>query len=159
MNLANEYLDGLRVWVRKARPVKFVRQLIAAFMLLAWLCVGAHVALEHGGETLGTHIGEAEHGDHHHDDEPAPGDGEHHHHDLGVVNAAQFSKSADQQFLAPQWVPVYDRLLAELAALLRGADAPHEHSVVGDSPPDTRMSGWLFVVQTALQVRGPSLAA
>jgi hypothetical protein len=126
--------------------------------LLAWLCAGAHVTLEHGGETFGSHIGEAVHGDHHHNDEPAPGDSDDHHHDIGVV-IAQFAKASDQQLLAPHWVPVFDRLLAELAALLRGADARHEHSVVGESPPDTRMSGWLFVVQTARPVRGPSLAA
>ena len=127
-------------------------------MLLAWLGAGAHIALEHGGEVFGAHFDAAEHGDHHHDDAPPPGEDKHHH-DLGAVTTTQFAKAAEQQLLAPQWVPIYDRLLAELAALLRGADVPHEHSVVGDSPPDSRMSGWLFVVQTALQVRGPSLAA
>ena len=138
--------------------MKLSRQLIAALMLLAWLGAGAHVALEHGGKGCFSHISAAMHGGHHHDDAPAPGEDEHHH-DLGVMMTAQFAKAAEQQLLAPQWVPIYDRLLAELAALLRGAHVPHEHSVVGDSPPDTRMSGWLFVVQTALQVRGPSLAA
>ena len=122
-------------------------------MLLAWLCAGAHVTLEHGGEAFG----EAVHGEHHNDDESVPGDDNHHHHDLGAVTAAQFAKSSEQQLLAPQWVPIYDRLGAELSALLRGTDAQHEHSVVGDSPPDERASGWLFVVQTALPVRGPSL--
>ena len=140
------------------RLVKLSRQLIAALMLFAWLCAGAHVTLKHGGEEFGSHIGEAEHGGHHHDEEPAPGEDDHHH-DLGAVMASQFAKAAEQQFLTPQWVPICDRLVAQLAALLREVDARHEHSVVGDSPPDTRTSGWLFVVQTARPVRGPSLAA
>lgn len=151
-------LDRKRGCRRYVALVKFTRQLIAALVVLAWLCAGAHVALEHGGKVFGSHFDAAEHGEHHHGDAPAPGDNEHHH-ELGVITVAQFAKTSAQQLLAPQWVPIYDRLLAELAALRRGVDVPHEHSVVGDSPPDTRMSGWLFVVQTALQVRGPSLAA
>jgi hypothetical protein len=143
----------------KSRLVKLSRQLITALMLLAWLCAGAHVALEHGGDVFGSHVDSAEHGHHHHHDgAPVPSE-DGHHHDLGATTTAQFSKAAEQQFLAPQWVPIYDHLLAELAALLRGVGVPHEHSVVGDSPPDTRMFGWLYVVHTALQVRGPSLTA
>ena len=123
-------------------------------MLLAWLFAGAHVAMEHGGEELG----EAMHGAHHHDDDDAPGDGNHHHHDLGPTTAAQFTKSAGQQILAPQWVPIYDRFLAGVAALLRKMETIHEHPIVCDSPPDERASGWLLLCQTALPVRGPSLA-
>ena len=156
INPADKYLYRARSPVALMPLVKLSRQLIAALMLLAWLCAGAHVALEHGGDGFGSHPGEAVHGGHHHDEEPAP-DEDDHHHDLGAVTAAQFAKSAGQERLAPQWVPIYERLAAELAASQGGADARHKHSVVGDSPPDTRMSGWLLVVQTALPVRGPSL--
>ena len=156
INPADKYLYRSRSPATLMSLVKRSHPLIAALMLLAWLCAGAHVALEHGGGGFGSHPGEAVHGGHHHDEEPAP-DADEHHHDLGTVTASQFTKSAGQQLLAPHWVPIYARLVAELAASQRGADARHAHSVVGDSPPDTRMSGWLLVVQTALPVRGPSL--
>jgi hypothetical protein len=143
------------------RLVEKLRQLIAVFVLLAWLGASVHVALDHGGESFhashacGDHDHQHDH-DHHH--APAQEGGGDHHHDLRVATPAQFAKLAEKQALLPQWVPLYDRLAAELAALLRGTEALHEHSMFGESPPDTRMSGWLFVVQTARPVRGPSLA-
>jgi hypothetical protein len=144
--------------------VKLTSQIFAALMLLAWLWAGAHLVLEHGGEALGVHLGEDMHhdhhdDDHHHDDCPAPQDEDEHHHDLAATNAGPLVKSSEQQVFAPQWVPLFERLTAELVALLRGIDLEHEHSVIGDSPPDERAFGWLFVVQTARPVRGPSLVA
>ena len=126
-------------------------------MLLAWLHASAHVALEHGGETLISHLVAARH--HDHDDESAPIDGESQQHDLGEVTAAQFTKSAEHQSLVPHWVPLYDRLIVEVAEMLRARDSLHEHSFAGESPPDERASGWLLVVRTAHPVRGPSLTA
>ena len=124
-------------------------------MLLAWLSAGVHVASEHGGESFGFHADEAAHGEHHHDDDhDAPGDSDHHHHDIGVA----FAKSAEKQLLAPQWIPLLGEVIAQLSAMLRSTDAVRERTLIGDSPPDERASGWLLVCQTALQVRGPSLA-
>jgi hypothetical protein len=142
--------------------VKITRHIFAALVLLAWLYAGAHVALEHGGETLTSHLSGAVPDDHHHDDhdhdEPAPRDAEHHHHhDLGELTGTQFTKSVEHQALIPQWVALYDRLIEELAEVQRRAAELDERSVVGESPPDERAVGWLLVVQTALPVRGPSL--
>ena len=140
----------------KRLSVKSTRQLIAALMLLAWAFAGAHVALEHGGELAGSHFDAAAHDEHDDDDGPVPADG-HHHHDLGAVTSAQFAKSVEQ-LSAPQWTPLYDQLIAQLAAMLRDAGEVRERSVIGDSPPDERASGWLLDCHTALPVRGPSLA-
>ena len=128
-------------------------------MVLAWLFAGAHIAVEHGGDGIISHLSEAFHGHHHHDEEPVPAEDGHHHHDFGTEIVSQISKSSGQQVAAAAWISLYEGLKAELAALLHESDVCAEHSVVGDSPPDTRRSGWLFVVQTARPVRGPSLAA
>jgi hypothetical protein len=138
--------------------VNFTHRHIAALMLFAWLFAGAHLALEHGGVAFCAHLEEAMHGAQHHEHGSGAGD-ESHHHDFVAMTAAQFAKSAGKQLQAPQWVPIFERLVAELAASLRRADVLHERSIVGDSPPDSRKSGWLFVVQSARPVRGPSLAA
>ncbi len=130
------------------------RHLIAALMLLAWVIMSGHVALEHGGAGRGMHVAAALHGGQHHDEEPAPA--EDHHHELGAVTVTQFTKAAEKQLLAPTWQPLYDQLVAELAALLRSVDGGRP--VLVDLQSDGRASGWLFVVQTALPVRGPSLA-
>ena len=134
--------------------VKLFLQLIAALTLLAWLGAGVHVALAHGGEGFGVEV----HGEQHHDDDDAPGESDHHHHDLGAVTSAAFAKSAEKQLLAPQWIPLLGEVIAQLAAMLHSTDAVRERTLIGDSPPDERASGWLLVCQTALQVRGPSLA-
>lgn len=157
MDETDKCLDRFQKRVREAAPVKLTRQLIAALMLIAWLFAGAHVAVEHGGEAFGFHSDEAAHGEHHHDDDhDAPGDSDHHRHDLGAVTSATFTKSAEKQILAPQWVPLFSQFVAHLAAMLHGTEL--EQTLIDDAPPDERASGWLLVCQTALQVRGPSLA-
>ena len=132
--------------------MKLFHQLIAALTLLAWLGAGVHVAVEHVGEGFGM----AAHGEHHHDDDDddAPGDSDHHHHEIGVA----FAKSAEKQLLAPHWIPLLGEVIAQLSSILRSSEAARERTLIGDSPPDERASGWLLVCQTALQVRGPSLA-
>jgi hypothetical protein len=138
-------------------------------MLLAWLLAGAHVALEHGGKVAVAHAGHGDEFDshdahdhghgHHHDDDGEPVDDPEHHHELGAAVPWHSAKSWGQQLVALQWIPIYNRLIAALSEVDRGIEAVHVHSVFGDSPPDTRLSGWLFVAQTALQVRGPSRTA
>ncbi len=152
-------LDSFATRGRYKWRVKVFRPLIAALMLLAWLQASAHLALEHGGDGFGSQLANVLHVGHAHEPEPAPGDDDHHHHNLGALTRAPFGKSCAQQLLAPLWVPLYDCLLAELAAALRETDAAHQHSTAGDSPPDQRASGWLLVVRTALPVRGPSSIA
>ena len=141
----------------KRLSVKSTRQLIAALVLLAWAFALAHLALEHGGEFVGSHFDAAAHDGRSGDEGDAPADG-HHHHDLGAVTSAQLAKSVEQQLPAPQWTPLYDQLVARLAAVLRDMDATRERSMIGDSPPDERAFGWLLDCHTALPVRGPSLA-
>ncbi len=126
-------------------------------MLFAWVVVGAHLSITHGGELFGSHFDAASHDGHDDDDGPAPADG-HHHHDLGAVTSAQVAKSVEQQIPAPLWTPLYDQLVAQLAVVLREMEAARERSPIGDSPPDERASGWLLDCHTALPVRGPSLA-
>jgi hypothetical protein len=142
----------------KGFAVLRAHQVLALLTLIGWLFAIGHICVPYCGAADGgvRHAAAGHHDDHGGD---APEQDGHHHHDLRAATAAQFTKSSEQQLLAPQWVPIYDRLVAELAALLRRTDALHERSTLGDLPPDTRMSGWLFVVQTARPVRGPSLAA
>lgn len=142
--------------------MKVLHRILALIALCAWLSAGAHVALEHGGDAqaaLPEQVvqGDHRHDHHHHDDEvPTPADG-HHHHELSSATVS-LAKSVQKGLHAPQPAPIGERLLAELALLLRGSEIPGQVSVYGDSPPDLRMSGWLFVAQTARPVRGPSLA-
>ncbi len=67
-------------------------------------------------------------------------------------------KSADQKALAPVWVPLFDGLSERVADLLREGREPRLLRTREHSPPDERAFGWLLVSQTALRVRGPSLA-
>jgi hypothetical protein len=150
----NNALDQSPPQVGLVRLVKHSRPLIAALMLLAWLSAGAHVALEFGGMNFGAHIGEATHEPGHHDHHD--GDGGHHHHDLGTAARTQFAKTSDERLPAPHWTPVFDRLLIEWDAMLRSAAAERPSLARTDAPPDERMTGWLFTVRTALQVRGPA---
>ncbi len=152
MDAKDKCLDRFQTRVREPALVKFVHQLIAALTLLAWLGAGVHVALEHGGEGFGLYSDESAHGEPHHDDD---GDSDHHHHDLGAVTSEVAAKSAEKQILAPQWVPLLGQFVAHLASMLHGT--AQERTLIADSPPDERASGWLLVCQTALQVRGPSL--
>ena len=119
-------------------------------MLFAWVVVGAHLSIAHGGELFGSHFDVASHEGHHHD-QPADG---HHHHDLGAATSAQFAKSGEQPLFVPRWTA----LCGLPAATPREMDAAREWSPMGISPPDERASGWLLDCHTALPVRGPSLA-
>jgi hypothetical protein len=143
-------------WRRRyVRDVKLVRQLVAALMVLAWLCASAHVVLEHGGDGFGPHIGEALHGGDHDHDAPADDD-DADHHDFGST-MARVSKSGEKECFLPKWVLLYEQIVATVALCLSESHEAHESAFRGDAPPDTREFGWLLAVQTARPVRGPSL--
>ena len=128
-------------------------------MLLAGIFAGAHVALEHGGDSGASHFDADSHVGYHDDDEggPAPTEG-HHHHDLGAVPSAQFEKSVAKRLFAPRWTLLYGRLVARVAAMPRETGVVQERSLIGDSPPDERAFGCLLDCHTAHPVRGPSAA-
>jgi hypothetical protein len=136
------------------------RRVIAFCLLLGWLVAIGHVAIEHGSAVeRDVHhelIGHDDDHDHHDDGEQEEED--HHHHDLLALAGGPFLKAAEHNALAPVWVPLHSALLERLTVILREArEQPVGLFDFGDSPPDSRASGWLLVVQTALQVRGPSL--
>ncbi len=93
----------------------------------------------------------------HHEDGPEH-DGDHHGHDLMAFAAGHFAKTAELKALAPVWVPLADTVVERMLAMMR--EAADTGWPPDDGPPlaDERLSGWLLVVQTALPVRGPSLA-
>ena len=141
------------------------RRVFALLTLLGWFFAAGHVALEHDGVADGRahHAlpGGADDDDHDdHDDGAPPQDGEHHHHhhDLSALSAGQWVKSSQQKALAPLWVPLFDVLSKRLADLLREGREPRLLRTREHAPPDERAFGWLLVSQTALRVRGPSLA-
>lgn len=111
------------------------------------------MALEHGGDLTGACVSCT----HCHEEEPGPAD-EHHHHDLGAVPLGKTVAAQQVTLAAPVWTPLYEQLRTQFAALFREAEAAQTPTTIGDSPPDERASGWLLVSQTALPVRGPSLA-
>lgn len=127
--------------------------------LLGWLFAAGHVALRHGGVAQGgsEHAAPgAAHGDDHDDNAPSQ-DGEgHHHHDFAAVDGGQWSKAVDERTLAPVWMSLVDMLADRLAE--REERQPRLLPTREHAPPDERAFGWLFVCQTALPVRGPSLA-
>ena len=143
--------------------MRSLHRIFALLTLLGWLFAAGHVALEHGGVADGGahHAlpGGADDDDHDHDDGAPPQDGEHHHHhDLSALNAGRGLKSSQQKVLAPVWVPLFDVLSKPLADLLREGREPRLLRTREHAPPDERAFGWLLVSQTALRVRGPSLA-
>lgn len=137
--------------------MKLHRQILAALTLLLWFAAKVHVALDHGGTMPLVHAAE----DHHdgHDDEDGDdhgdGDGHHHHHDLG---AAQFTKSSGKEFSALAVQPFYELAAPGCDAALRVAAILPRFGSFDPPLPDARLHGWLFVVRTALPVRGPSPA-
>ena len=139
--------------------MRFPLRVFAVLTFLGWLFATGHVVFSHGGQADGGAMETAF--DHHdHDDEHgAPDSGDHHHHDLTLVAAGQAGKTVEVKVFAPVWIPLLEDLAAQLRTLAREEEHSRGTFDFGKSPPDTRMSGWLFVVQTALQVRGPSLAA
>ena len=129
------------------------RRVITLCLLLGWLFAIGHVVTEHGAiVTAGVQVEPAGH----HDDGPDH-DGDHHH-DLTVMAAGQLAKAAEHKALAPVWVPICSALVERLTAMLREAEESRGAFEYRDSSRDEREAGWLHVVQTALPVRGPSLA-
>ena len=74
------------------------------------------------------------------------------------MDGGQWMKSAEHKTLAPVWVPLFDVLSKQLTGLLREVREPRLLRTREHAPPDERAFGWLLVSQTALRVRGPSLA-
>ena len=139
--------------------VRSFSRVLALLTLLGWLFATGHVALRHGGVADGgahhAMLGGAD--DDHDDDAPAQGD-EHHHHDLSVMDGGQWMKLAEHKALAPVWVPLIDILAERLAERQQEDCEPRLLPRSEHAPPDGRAFGWLLVCQTALPVRGPSLA-
>lgn len=135
-------------------------------MLFAWLFAMGHLWVEHGCDSWGGYgagmvnpqqgHGHADgHHHHHHDVEDRGEDPdsplEHHHHDVGIA----VREAGGIMVGAP--------LVAVLIVTLFFPEVPHgelrtEPAITG-SPPDERRSGYLFVIQTAQPVRGPSVVA
>jgi hypothetical protein len=137
-------------------PVRCLKRVFSLLTLLCWLSAIGHVAAEHGGVADGA----AQHAlDRCADDNdaPAPGGG-HHHHDLSAMNGGQGTNAKAHQAPAPVWVPLFDALAERLADLVRQDRASRARPAIEHAPRDERDSGWLLVCQTALPVRGPSLA-
>ena len=140
--------------------VRSFSRVFALLTLLGWLFATWHVVSRHGGVADGgMHHAlpdRADDDDHHHD--APPQDGEHHHHELSVMDGGQWMKSAEHRTLAPVWVPLFDVLAERFADMLRKGREPHLLRLHEHAPPDERGFGWLLVCQTAVPVRGPSLA-
>lgn len=139
-------------------PVKLVRQVIAALMLVFWISASAHLALEHGGATFGVQLAglSHDHSDGHHHGET---DEEHHHHNLGAVTHAQIKKGNERPLLIPAWQPIAELFLDQLRLAAGESARLPIFGSDGRAELDHRWSGWLLVARTALPVRGPSLAA
>ena len=142
-------------------PIRFAvrlpHRIFALLTLLGWFFAAGHVFLSHGGTADGgaTQARAAEHGDNDDHDGNAP---EHdgHHHDLTPYAPGQSAKTLELKALAPVLVPLCDTVAARLTAQARVAQDARRTFDFGESPPDERAFGWLFVVQTARPVRGPS---
>jgi len=142
--------------------VRSFHRIFALLTLLGWLFAAGHVALEHGGVANGGGhhaLADGADDDDHDDDAPSQDGEHHHHHDFSVLSAGQWVKSAEQKALAPTWVPLFDVLTERFADMLREGREPRLLRTREHAPPDERAFGWLLVSQTALRVRGPSLAA
>ena len=143
---------------KDSASLKTPRPLLAALMLLAWLMTSGHMVLEHGGEWRGGHAEVACAGGHHDGDSERPGE-PHHHHDLGVV---LLGKAVAVQKVTPvpsAWTPLAVLIYGRLTPAALPAPALPGRTVIGDSPPDARSSGWLLIAHTARPVRGPAVVA
>jgi hypothetical protein len=141
------------------------RQIAAFVLLIAWCFTMGHLWIAHPGErsfeVSGLEHAHDWHGHHHDDDhhdgerEGEPAEGSHHHH--GIEAATRAAVSQDLTFAAPMVALLWDGIVQALAA---AADDDNElpPGITG-SPPDERCSGYLYVIQTARPVRGPSLVA
>ena len=74
------------------------------------------------------------------------------------MDGGQWMKSVELKALSPVWVPLFDILAERLAETQREDREPRLLPTREHAPPDEREFGWLLVCQTALPVRGPSLA-
>jgi hypothetical protein len=96
-----------------------------------------------------------EEGDQHHD-EGLPGElpalpEDHHHHELSLAARASGAAMLKAPLAAVLFVTCFQPEVAE-------EKSPPLPAITG-SPPDERRFGYLFVLQTARPVRGPSLVA
>jgi hypothetical protein len=136
---------------------------MALLLMFAWLFATGHLWVEHAGELPGNHGGgivaiEHDHGDghdhHHHDEdrgeEPVLPEA-HHHHELGIAARDAGAVVVKAPLVAVLFVTFF------LPEAIGSKDAPAP--AITGSPPDERRSGYLFVVQTAHPVRGPSWVA
>jgi hypothetical protein len=140
------------------------RQITAVVLLFAWCFATGHLWTAHAGERLFGGSGEEhahdwdhhhhEHDDDHHEDEDQPAEESHHHHHA-IGAATRTGAAQDLTIEAPLAAILLETLLD---AFLRG-DADEPQPAISGSPPDERSSGYLFVLQTAHPVRGPSLIA
>ena len=138
--------------------MSFHRRLLAVLMLFGWLFAIGHVALEHAGVADGGAHHAFSDGDDDDEHDAPSHDGDHHDHDFSSLSDAQWMKSAEHKTLVAMWVPLFDALAERLADMLREDRKPRLLRTREHAPPDERASGWLLVCQTALPVRGPSLA-
>ncbi len=134
--------------------MKSGHRMLSALVLGAWLLAVAHVALDHCAAIDGTSVVICTPPQDSHSHEES---GEGHHHHFGAW-ATQSAKVVSSQIQSANWIPLTD-FSARLAELLWGPGLARAPSGRWESPPDGRASGWLYLVQTALPVRGPSLAA
>lgn len=143
--------------------LKAIRQLIAAVTLLVWVGIHVHFAAEHCGRAVGSLVAQVISGEQPHSpcshscsEHRAPCD-EEHRLDFASTKGTTSSKSTVLHLQAPQWLILCDKVFARRAALV--LEEPKLHEQLGSvyPQPDKRTAGWLFVVQTALSVRGPSV--
>jgi len=147
--------------------MSFARRVTALLLMFAWCFANGHLWIQHAGEEDGHckiemmavedhHHDDGDDDHHHHHDDGLPGEfpgvpEEHHHHELSLT--ARDSGTAMLKVPLP----------AVLFVTFFVAERPEEKSpplpAITGSPPDERKSGYLFVVQTARPVRGPSLVA
>jgi hypothetical protein len=144
--------------------MSLARRVTALLLMFAWCFANGHLWVEHAGEETVHHEAEmvaVEHhhhdeDDHQHDEDVPSGDApalpeEHHHHEMSVVTRDSGAATLKAPLVAVLFVTL---LLSEVA---EGETSPSP--AITGSPPDERRSGYLFVVQTAHPVRGPSLVA
>jgi uncharacterized protein involved in copper resistance len=143
--------------------MRLARQITALWLLFVWCFATGHLWTSHAGEhpleaaQETAHVHHAHEGHHHHDDEDHHGDPEtpaesHHHHQ---IDAAARVVAGDAMVVHAPLVAILWMEVIQAASQCDRSIEPHAF----ESPPDERRSGYLFVVQTAHPVRGPSLVA
>lgn len=138
--------------------MRSLREFIAALVLVAWLAAGVHVTIEHGCDPFELSGDASASGANHVDLGDGPENSDEHFHDLGAITAT-LSAAPGQRLSRAEFTSVSHGSAGVIALIHSQANGLGPVWTNGDSPPDQRSFGWLFVVQTALQVRGPSLSA